>query len=80
MRTPPCGNQLHVRIIVAIANAIEERSVTGRTAKPVTSTQRPITPQNKREAGEHDGPAADQEKVSQARGPAEALTEFGERR
>ena len=49
-------------------------------AKLVTATQRPITPQNEREAGEHDGPSADEENIFQTRGPAEVLTEFGERR
>jgi len=46
----------------------------------LTATQRSITPQNEREAGEHDGPSADEENIFQTRGPAEVLTEFGERR
>jgi hypothetical protein len=63
-----------------IANAIEKRGVTSRAAKLITATQRPITPQNEREAGEHDGPSADEENIFQTRGPAEVPTEFGERR
>src|SRR5262252_1370411 len=79
-RTPACADQLHVRVSVVIANAIEKRGVTSMAAKLVTATQRPITPQNEREAGEHDGPSADEENIFQTRGPAEVLTEFGERR